>query len=115
MAAAQATSLTNVALPSVPMAETKVPALPAPVIADPDAANGDANGDGVIDEAEGRKVAYKSWTPRLLRTAYNWKLVTADPGNYAHNPAYTLELLYDSIEDLAGPLGIDMASLNLLR
>ncbi|KAL9191593.1 hypothetical protein ACHAXT_001299 [Thalassiosira profunda] len=38
VAAAQATSLTNVALPSVPMAETKVPALPAPVVADRDAA-----------------------------------------------------------------------------
>lgn len=76
----------------------------------------DANGDGQIDmNAEGRPVAYNSWTPRSLRTAFNWKLVTADPGNYAHNPAYSLELLYDSIEDLVGPLGIDMDDLELLR
>jgi len=75
----------------------------------------DANGDGAADMAEGRPVAYASWTPRSLRTAFNWKLVTADPGNYAHNPQYSLELLYDSIEDLAGPLGIDMGELGLLR
>ncbi len=76
----------------------------------------DANGDGEIDmNAEGRPVPYASWTPRSLRTAFNWKLVTADPGNFAHNPAYSLELLYDSIEDLGGPLGIDMEELDLLR
>ncbi|RMA43366.1 cytochrome c3 family protein [Rhodophyticola porphyridii] len=75
----------------------------------------DANGDGVIDTAEGSPVAYQSWTPRSLRTAFNWKLVTADPGNYAHNPQYSLELLYDSIMDLSAPLGIDMEDLQLLR
>jgi len=76
----------------------------------------DANGDGEIDmNAEGRPIPYDSWTPRSLRTAFNWKLVTADPGNFAHNPAYSLELLYDSIEDLGEPLGIDMDELNLLR
>ena len=75
----------------------------------------DANGDGVIDVVDGAPVAYASWTPRSLRTAFNWKLVTADPGNYAHNPQYTLELLYDSIDDLSAPLGVDMDDLNLLR
>ena len=75
----------------------------------------DADADGRPDTAEGRAVAYASWTPRMLRAAYNWKLVTADPGAYAHNPHYALELLYDSIEDLTAPLGIDMASLGLLR
>lgn len=75
----------------------------------------DANGDGVIDEAEGKPIAYNAWTPRSLRTAYNWKLVTSDPGNFAHNPPYALQLLYDSIEDLSGPLGTDIQGLNLLR
>lgn len=75
----------------------------------------DANGDGVIDQAEGKAVAYNAWTPRSLRTAYNWKLVTADPGNFAHNPYYALELLHDSIEDLSGPLDVDMGMLGLLR
>lgn len=75
----------------------------------------DANNDGTADSADGRPVAYKSWTPRMLRAAYNWKLVTADPGAHVHNPAYALQLLYDSIEDLAGPLGVDMGTLGLLR
>ncbi len=75
----------------------------------------DANGDGVIDEVDGKTVAYNSWTPRSLRTAYNWKLVTADPGNFAHNPYYVLELLYDSIEDLSGPLDRDMADIGIVR
>lgn len=75
----------------------------------------DANGDGVADTADGRAVSYASWTPRLLRAAYNWKLVTADPGAYVHNPPYALELLHDSIADLAGPLGVDIDTLGLLR
>lgn len=75
----------------------------------------DANADGLVDEADGQAVAYAAWTPRSLRTAYNWKLVTADPGSYAHNPHYALELLYDSIEDLSGPLGMDVKAMGLLR
>ncbi|PJE29894.1 hypothetical protein SAMN06297129_2693 [Pseudooceanicola antarcticus] len=76
----------------------------------------DANGDGVVDTGDdGRSVSYASWTPRMLRAAYNWKLVTADPGIYAHNPHYALELLYDSIDDLMVGLGGDTASLGILR
>lgn len=75
----------------------------------------DANGDGAIDTADGRNVAYQSWTPRMLRAAYNWKLVTADPGAYVHNPYYALQLLYDAVEDLSGPLGIDMDALGIVR
>lgn len=75
----------------------------------------DATGDGVADTADGRPVAYASWTPRMLRAAYNWKLVTADAGAYAHNPHYALQLLHDSIADLSGPLGVDFDALGLLR
>lgn len=75
----------------------------------------DANGDAVADEAEGNPITYNAWTPRSLRTAYNWKLVSADPGSYAHNPAYALELLYDSIADLSEALGTDVEALNILR
>ncbi|WP_238364615.1 cytochrome C [Mesobacterium pallidum] len=75
----------------------------------------DANMDGVIDEAEGRPVAYNGWTPTLLRAAYNWKVVTADPGIHVHNAPYALELLYDSIESLAEAQGADFGALGLLR
>ncbi len=75
----------------------------------------DANGDGAVDQSEGSSVAYNAWSPRLLRAAYNWKLVTADPGAFAHNPVYSLELLYDSMADLGGPLGIDISELGIRR
>ncbi len=75
----------------------------------------DANGDGAIDQAEGAAVAYNAWTPRLLKAAYNWKFVTADPGVHVHNPHYALELLYDSVEDLSGPVGVDFATLGIAR
>ncbi len=75
----------------------------------------DANGDGLADRDGERAVAYNAWTPRLLRAVYNWKFATADAGAYVHNPPYAFELLYDSIEDLAGPLGLDMTALGILR
>lgn len=58
--------------------------------------------------AEGHEnagAAYASWTPRMLRAAYNYKFVTSDPGAYAHNPHYAIQLLHDSITDLAGAMG----------
>lgn len=75
----------------------------------------DANGDGVADAADGKPLPYAAWTPRLLRAAYNWKFVGSDRGIHVHNPHYALELLHDSMEDLAGPLGIDFAALGLGR
>lgn len=75
----------------------------------------DANGDGRADMAGDTPVPYNAWTPRLLKAAYNWKFVTADPGAYAHNPHYTLELLHDSIEDLAGALDRDISTLGIQR
>lgn len=43
---------------------------------------------------------YTSWTPRLVRAAYNYHYVHKDPGMYVHNSRYVLQLLYDSISDL---------------
>jgi hypothetical protein len=60
---------------------------------------GDPNGNGTIDEGEG---AYATWTPRLLRAAYNYQYTSKDPGGFAHNPKYIMELLYDSLRDLGG-------------
>ncbi len=44
---------------------------------------------------------YASWTPRLVRAAYNYHYVHEDRGAYTHNARYALQVLYDSIEDLA--------------
>jgi hypothetical protein len=43
---------------------------------------------------------YATWTPRLLRAAYNYQYVSKDPGAFAHNGKYILQVLYDSLEDI---------------
>ena len=58
---------------------------------------GDANADGAVTEGE---EGFASWSPRLLRAAYNFQVASKDPGGFAHGGKYLIELLYDSIEDL---------------
>jgi hypothetical protein len=63
----------------------------------------DTNGDGESspDEANyGNR--YATWTPRLLRAAYNYQYATKDPGGFAHNGKYILQTLYDALEDVGG-------------
>lgn len=73
----------------------------------------DSNADGVADESEAAfPNRYQSWTPRLLRAAYNYQFVAKDPGAWAHNSDYVLQLLYDSIEDLSGAASIEMPAIN---
>jgi hypothetical protein len=63
----------------------------------------DTNANGVADPDEATSSnAYASWTPRLLRAAYNYQWVQKDPGAFAHNGKYILQILYDSISDLGG-------------
>ena len=45
---------------------------------------------------------FATWTPSLLKAAYNYQYVQKDPGAYAHNAKYVLQFLYDGIEDLGG-------------
>lgn len=56
----------------------------------------DTDGDGVPNDG------YATWTPTLLRAGYNYQYATKDPGGFAHNPKYVIQLLYDSLEDLGG-------------
>ena len=60
----------------------------------------DANANGIADpdEADG----YATWTPRLLRAAYNYQYVAKDPGAFAHNGRYIAQVLYDSLLDVGG-------------
>ncbi|MGG7646124.1 polyheme membrane-associated cytochrome C [Rhodovulum sp. YNF3179] len=72
----------------------------------------DTDGDGTVDDGEAAYPnRYQSWTPRLLRAAYNYQVVAKDPGGYSHNPQYFLQLLYDSIEDLSAQLGVETGAL----
>jgi len=43
---------------------------------------------------------YNAFTPRLLQAAYNYHYVVKDPGAFAHNGKYIIQVLYDSLEDL---------------
>ena len=45
---------------------------------------------------------YGTWTPRLLQAAYNYQYAAKDPGGFAHNGKYVIQLLYDSIADAGG-------------
>ena len=45
---------------------------------------------------------YGTWTPALVKAAYNFQYAQKDPGAFAHNGKYVLQVLYDSIEDKGG-------------
>jgi Zn finger protein HypA/HybF involved in hydrogenase expression len=63
----------------------------------------DLNDNGVADPDESnRDNGYAMWTPNLLRAAYNYQYVAKDPGAFAHNPDYILQVLYDSIQAIGG-------------
>jgi hypothetical protein len=62
----------------------------------------DANANGTADPEEGDR--YATWTPNLLRAAYNHTWVAKDPGAFAHNPLYIMQVLYDSISNVGGDL-----------
>lgn len=80
----------------------------APVLYDPNKYPyffSDQDKDGLLSEAEAvYPNRYRHWTPRLLKAAYNYQFVAKDPGAYAHNPRYVLQLLHDSISSLANKL-----------
>lgn len=61
----------------------------------------DKNKNGLCgaDEAVATN-GYKTWTPRLVKAAYNFQLATKDPGGFAHNAKYLIQLMHDSIQDL---------------
>lgn len=61
----------------------------------------DTNGDGIADPEEvNSDNRFVTWTPRLLRSAFNFLWAQKDPGSFVHNGAYVLQGLYDSLEDI---------------
>ncbi|MBW6392310.1 hypothetical protein [Billgrantia antri] len=69
----------------------------------------DTDGDGDIsaDEAVFPN-RYQSWTPRLLKAAYNFQFSKKDPGAYVHNSGYVLQLLHDSLASLAERIEVEV-------
>jgi hypothetical protein len=63
----------------------------------------DTNGNGEPDPDEANYGnQYNTWTPRLLKAAYNYQYAAKDPGAYAHNAPYIIQVLYDSLADIGG-------------
>jgi hypothetical protein len=45
---------------------------------------------------------FTTFTPALVKATYNYQYSQKDPGAFAHNGKYVLQVLYDSISDLGG-------------
>jgi hypothetical protein len=74
----------------------------------------DGNGNGVVDDEEANSDnRYATWTPRLLKAAYNYQTSVKDPGAFAHGGKYIIELLFDSVDDLNAAIKepVDMAAM----
>ena len=72
----------------------------------------DTDGNGAITPGEAIfPNRYQSWTPRLLKAAYNYQFIAKDPGAYTHNPHYAIQLLQDSMADLGKAVEVDMAGM----
>jgi hypothetical protein len=72
----------------------------------------DSNGNGVGDADEAAfPNRYQSWTPRLLRAAYNYQFAAKDTGAYAHNPRYVMQILYDSMDNLSQKTPVEMSAM----
>jgi hypothetical protein len=50
-----------------------------------------------FNDAEER---YATWTPALLRAAYNYQYSQKDPGAFAHNGQYLIQVLYDALNEM---------------
>jgi len=76
----------------------------------------DSDGDGACSASEAQAAnGFKSWTARLLRATYNFQLATKDPGAFAHNAKYIIELLHDSIQDINAALVVPVDLTRAMR
>jgi hypothetical protein len=76
----------------------------------------DGDESGEIEEAEAnRDNRYVSFTPRLLKAAYNYQITKKDPGGFAHGGKYLMQLLYDSITDLNSAISTPVDMTNARR
>jgi predicted CXXCH cytochrome family protein len=72
----------------------------------------DADGDGKCSTGEAIAAnAFAGWTARLVRATTNYLMAVHDPGAFAHNAKYMIQLLYDAVTDLNQALAakVDMS------
>jgi hypothetical protein len=61
----------------------------------------DTNGNGDADPDEvsfGNR--YTTFTTRSLKSTYNFQYATKDPGGFAHNGKFIIQIVHDSIQDM---------------
>jgi hypothetical protein len=76
----------------------------------------DSDGNGACSPAESAATnRYTHWTPRLQKAAYNYQLSKVDPGAFAHNAKYIIQLLHDSIQSLNAGLAVPFDTSLLVR
>src|SRR5262249_30508351 len=59
----------------------------------------DTNRNGTVDASETTAMKFDS---KSLRAAYNYQFYSKEPGAWAHNNKYIVQILYDSIADVGG-------------
>jgi len=76
----------------------------------------DTDGDGTCAESEAVATnRYAPWTPRLQKAAFNYQLSRVDPGNFAHNAKYVIQLLHDSTAAVNAGLSVPFDTSLLVR
>lgn len=76
----------------------------------------DTDGNGTCSAAEAVSMnRYQSWTPRLQKAAYNYQMSKVDPGNFAHNAKYVIQLLHDSTQAMNAGLVVPLDTSRLVR
>jgi hypothetical protein len=58
---------------------------------------------------------FAPFTARLVRATYNWQVTGNDPGGFAHNSKYLIQLLHDSIADINKSLTTPIDMSNAVR
>jgi hypothetical protein len=73
----------------------------------------DSNADG---DCTGESGKFDKWTARLVRATFNYQLSVKEPGAFAHNAKYMIQLLFDAIEDVnAGIPAEDRIDMTAMR
>jgi len=58
----------------------------------------DTNGNGLPDAGETTR--YRTFTSRTLKATFNFQYATKDPGGFAHNGKFVIQIMHDAIQDL---------------
>ena len=62
----------------------------------------DLDHDGALSVTELTSSNANKWDSKGYRATFNYRYWVNEPGAWAHNPKYILQVLYDSIVDLGG-------------